>query len=229
MKSRRLIPLIAVILGVLAAIAMWHVDAIIGHGPPAPRNYMMKDGPDSRDRNAGCPGRDGGGPIWTGAGGDTVLASPDTRIRLFDSESPQPGDNHDMLVIDGLQPEDVRIVRQGAHLVICGVQAPLTITIFRQYCRGSSDGVAWNNQIEEIAFPSAGEIWLADEVLAEAPEHGNIADVARIKQDSGIRPFLQKYPDDWHVRPFSEALPSSWLSSLACRRDMISRSSGVSP
>jgi hypothetical protein len=222
-KYSRAISLMTAILGVLAAVLMWHADAIIGHGSPAPKNYMMKGGPDSRDRDAGCPGRGGGGPIWTGAGGDTVYASPDSRIRMFDSASPQTGEGHDMLVIDGLEPSDVHVVRQGPHLTICGVRAPLTITIFRQYCHGISDGVSWNNQIEEIDFPSAGEIWIADEVLASAPDHADIVDVARIEQEPVHKTLLQKYPDHWRVRPFSEALPSDGLSWLSCRRDMVPR------
>ena len=225
MQSYRSILAIVVVLAVIIALPLRFADAIIGYGPPAPDNYMMEGGPDSRDRDVLCPNIEftNGGPnwFWAGAGGDTVMVGPGGGMRLFDSASPQTGDEHDMLVIDDIRPTDVRLIRRGAHLLVCGKRVALSVTIYRQYCRGTSDGATWNNQIEEIVFPNAGEIWLADEVLDTASDRSDIAALTRIDRLQEAKIAVKKYAGSWHVRPFSDVLPSGWLSSLACRRDMV--------
>ena len=225
MQSYRSILAIVIFFAAIVALPLRFADAIIGYGPPAPDNYMMKGGPDSRDRDVLCPNIEftHGGPnhFWTGAGGDTVMVGQGGGMRLFDSASPQTGDEHDMLVIDDIQPTDVRHIRKGAHLLVCGTRVALSVTIYRQYCRGASDGVAWNNQIEEIVFPIAGEIWLADEVLDNAPDRSDIAALTRIDRLTEAKIVAKKHAGSWRVRPFSDVLPSGWLSSLACRRDMV--------
>ncbi|HEY1385489.1 MAG TPA: hypothetical protein VGF43_17830 [Dongiaceae bacterium] len=218
---------IVIVLAVVIALPLRFADAVIGYGPPAPDNYMEKGGPDSRDRGAWCPAdgfelwNKGPNYIWTGGGGDTVTVGLASGARLFDSASPQTGDQHDMLVILGIRPSDVRTVREGAHLLICGSSVPFSVAIYRQYCRGVQDGIAWNNQIEEIVFPGAAEIWLADEVIDAAPDRSDIAALTRIDESKEGKAALEKYGQYWHVRRFSDVLPSGWLSSLACRRDMV--------
>jgi len=212
---------IVIVLAVIIALPLRFADEIIGYGPPVPDSYMEKGGPDSRNRDVSCPHITfkNGGPqwIWPGAGGDTVILGRGSGVRMFDSASSQTGTDHDTIVLENVRPGDVRAMREGAHLLLCGKTIPLSITLYRQYCRGVSDGTAWNNQFEEIVFPDAAEIWLADEVLESAPDRSDIAALTRI---NGLkdRTFNLK---DWHIRPFSAVLPSGWLSSLACRRDPV--------
>ena len=231
MRSYRTVLVLVPLLSLLMAVSLRFADALIGYGPPAPDNYMLKGGPDSRYRDAWCPLDDTGfgdnrsGYIWTGAGSDTVVLQHGSATRLFDSASPQTADKHDMLMIEGVRPNEVYAVRQGAHLLICGKHVPFVVEVLRHYCHGTTDGVAWNNQVEEIVFSSAGEIWLADAILDAAPDRSDIAALTRMDGFDVGSAALQKYLGSWHVSPFSNVLPSGWLSSLACRRDMIQRAS----
>jgi hypothetical protein len=227
MQSYRSVLAIVAMLVAVIGLPLRFADAIIGYGIPAPANYMQRDGPDSRDRDAHCP-TNGAAPlnkssnyIWTGGGGDQVTVGRGSSARLFDSASPQTGDKHDMLVIGGIRPGEVRVIRDGAHLLICGTHVPFSITIYRQYCHGTGNGDAWNSQFEEIVFSSANEIWLADDVLDAAPDPSDIAALTRIDESSEGKAALEKYTRFWRVRPFSDVLPSDWLSSIACRRDMV--------
>ena len=226
MRSYRFVFAIVLIMAAIIALPLRFADAIIGYGPPAPDNYMeVGSGPDSRNRDLQCPRMKfvGGGPswFWTGAGSDTVMVGIRGGMHLFDSASPQTGSEHDMVVINGFRPSQVRVIREGAHLLVCGRNMPLSVTIYRQYCRGVSNDVAWNNQFEEIVFPDAGEIWLADELLDGAPSRSDIAALTRLDEfEEGKAAFKAHPKEDWRVRSFSDVLPSGWLSSLSCRHDL---------
>lgn len=227
MQSYRPVLALVIVVLLLVGVPLRFADALIGYGPPAADNYMREDGPDSRHRDARCAASGmrlvtpGPGSIWTGAGSDQVSVGMASSVRLFDSASDETGDEHDMLVIRDVRPSDIRTAREGAHLLICGVQVPLSVVVFRQYCHDTAEGGRWNNRIEEIVFTSASEIWIADELLDAAENPSDIASLTRIDESKEGKAALAKFSSHWRVRPFSDVLPSAWLSSLACRRDLV--------
>ena len=225
MSSYRPALIVAAILVIVVGMLLHFADDIIGYGPPPPANYLQAGGPESRDGDARCaeaaPNRNHF--FWTGAGGDWIELGLGSGTRVFDSASPQRGDEHDIVLIHGVRPSDVRMMRFGAHLLICGTRVAFALTIFRQYCGGISQGEAWNNTIEEIVYSGASEIWIADELLDAAAGRTDIAALTRIDEKPEGKVALEKFGKFWKVRRFSEVLPSGWLSSIACRRDVINQ------
>lgn len=221
---------LVVVLAVAALPTLAFVDRELGHGGPAPEDYYREMSTMGRYGGARCAGSDGvtlvrlGGRqlhhIYPGAGGDTFIAGTGTPFVTFDFDSPRTGESHDILVVAGVVPDQLDFSRQGPHLLICGRADAMEIIIARQYCHGDSAEGPWNNQYEEIVFPSVREIWLADELYDAFRAGGDLPAISRADEIDQLQASVTQAPERWIVRPFSDALPSDWFAAYACRRDL---------
>lgn len=222
--------LILLVLAVVALPTLVFVDRQLGHGGPAPEDYYREMSTMGRYGGARCEGSDGvtlarlGGQqlhyIYPGAGGDSFIAGTGTPFITFDFDSPQTGDSHDILVVAGVVPDKLDFSRQGPHLLICGRADAIEIIVARQYCHGETADGPWNNQYEEIAFPSVREIWLTDELYEEYRATGDLAAITRADEIDELKPSITQTPEKWIVHSFSDALPNDWFAAFACRRDL---------
>jgi hypothetical protein len=227
--GRAILALAVVVL--LAAVALLpRVDASYGYGAPAPEEYFHEFGPSGRYGDVACKrtdgveaarrGKDGTITAATGAGADTAVIGPGTSIRIYDYESGRTGTDHDLLVVVRINPDLITMFRYGPHLVMCGDRAPLELILLRQYCRGQTGENAWNNEFEEIVFPSAREIWFTDDLYAVWKADGDLKAVSRFDEEKEGAKLLTGDTAAWRVRSFSDALPDQWFAPWACRRDL---------
>ena len=167
-----------------------------------------------------APPARGPGYIYTGAGADILDLPNGGVVFAYDSASGSTGKDHDMLVIGGLQPTAIDLQRKGPHLLICGRAAPIELMVLRQYCRGDAPGDSWNNGFEEIVFPGAREIWIADALFAHYHSTKEFLAAIRADEIEELQIPLRRNPNSWRVRPFSDVLPSDWFAPFACRNDL---------
>jgi hypothetical protein len=230
MTLGRLCLVIGALAAVLVAALLPWIDASYGYGSAAPEEYFREFGPSGRYGDVACAasegveaarsGKKGTITAFTGAGADMAVIGPGTSIRIFDIESGWTGDNHDILVVVGVNPDLLPMHRYGPHFIICGERVPLELVVLRQYCRGQTGTDGWNNGFEEIAFSSAREIWLADDLYATWKMNGDILAVSRLDEEKEAAKLLKKDPATWRVRSFSDAMPDTWFAPWACRRDL---------
>jgi len=216
---------LAVLGAVAAGFLLLYVDDVIGSGDPPPEDYFTRVY--LQDRPPGCDGAkpvDRAGAqetdmVLTGAGSDTVTVHPDWRLEVFDTASPREPDHHDTLVLAGTNPTAVRLERSGPHLIICGNGDRIEAVLIRQYCRGGDPERPWNNEFEEIVFPNAREVWLADDLYDHLGETAEFPPTTRVAEVYGLGQDFLPAGKRWRVRPYRDVLPSAWWSSMDCRRD----------
>ncbi|HRD76002.1 MAG TPA: hypothetical protein PK264_08685 [Hyphomicrobiaceae bacterium] len=156
--------------------------------------------------------------VQPGGGGDTVQigGDGDAYVFIYDSASPLTLDDHDRLIIENAVPSALEFKRVGDHLAICNPTSGGEVVIERHYCRSArlAETDVANNEIEEIAFLAAGEIWIADVLYAEY-----------LKDRSAFPRHVARYygpgrpQDGWRVRPFSEVLPDWVRPADTCGAD----------
>lgn len=220
--------LVLLLVAVVPVLAM--IDESLGRGGPPPEDYFRTYGPSGGYADARCRQSDGvalarlgsrgPGHIFPGGGGDMVTFASGGVAYIYDSASGRTGKDHDLLVIAGLRPDDIDFVRKGPHLLFCGRSAPLEVMVLRQYCRGDSPDGPWNNEVEEIAFPSAREIWITDELYARYDAPKDLLAAIRTDEIDELKQTLTRNPESWKVHPFSDMLPGDWFASWACRHDL---------
>ena len=139
---------------------------------------------------------------------------------IFDSASPRTADTHDTIVLRQAHPSGYQFIRVGADLLICSTSYWQEILIVRHFCMDNEDKRPWNNQIEEITFSHAGEIWLADDIYDQL-ELGKIFPSAnRINKKYRLKKFAEHAAKVWRVRPFRDVLPLKWFASASCSKNL---------
>lgn len=202
------------------------VDRQLGHGGPAPEDYYREMTTMGRYGGVRCDGSSAGsgagrlGRIYPGAGGDMVISGAGAAFLTFDFDSPRTGDEHDLLVLGGLMPDQLKWSRHGPHLLICSRAEGVEMIVARQYCHGDSPEGPWNNQFEELVFPSARQIWLADDLYDEYRADGDLVAVSRADDITELKDIFLDAPEKWTVRSFGDALPRDWFAAYACRHDL---------
>ena len=221
------LPILLVLISLAAAAGLVHIDRIVGYGRPPPGDYDALW--EERGDQPSCGYSDavieelnrqfGARPtiIRPGGGDDKVFLGPGTIVNIFESASAATLDEHDILVIRGLDPRHLRITRSGPDLMICGRKWVIETVLIRQYCRNYSRSPPWNNEIEEIVFPETKESWLADALYDSLPAGTDFPDAAYRARHYEPEDDQADKPWDWTVKPFRDVLPSAWLSSIQCR------------
>lgn len=148
-----------------------------------------------------------------GGGGDTlVIQDPEDIYHfVFDSSSPVSLQSHDRVIFTGIEPRELTFSRIGDHLVICHPERKYELVIDSHYCRAKATSPADmpNSEIEELAFVSAGEIWLADTLVGEMRATG------AVYPPPGDHDYAA-HGGNWVVRPFSQALPEWNRPAVTC-------------
>lgn len=214
-----------VVFFIVSAVGFFYIDRIVGYGGPPPGDYFARWMERDEQPDCGYPdeaieglnrrmAREPFG-IQPGAGDDRVFMAAGAIVNIFDSESAATADGHDLLIMRGLYPRNLRFARSGPDLIICGRDRVIQAVVIRQYCHNNSRNPPWNNQIEEIAFPVYRETWLTDALFDGLPAGSDFPDAAYRAR----RYDIQDEEDSvrWRVKPFRDVLPDAWMSSIDCR------------
>lgn len=151
-----------------------------------------------------------------GGGGDHVVIDDPEGVYTFiyDSSSPVTLDQHDRVEFRRIGPAELRLLRVGDHLVICHDARRFELVLDSQYCRATapSEADVPNNEIEELIFVDAAEIWLSDTLFDEW-----LRDPGRFPPVGGA-PYEDKPASaQWQIRPFRSILPEAASPAKTCR------------
>lgn len=227
MNNSRKLAVRLVLVSLACVLVLTNIDEFVGYGGPPPADYdslwdeqgLQPDCGYSDETIASLNRGLGRTPtlVRPGGGEDRMTLGPGTIVNIFDSASAATVEEHDILFIRGFYPRDLKITRHGLDLMICGRKWAIQTVLIRQYCHNDSRNPPWNNRMEEIVFPEAKEVWLADELYDALPADSDFPGAAyRARlydrdEEQVYRPWI------WQVKPFRDTLPGAWLSSIQCR------------
>lgn len=155
---------------------------------------------------------------FPGEKANKVYVDAGTLDHIFDYGSPRTAEAHDQLILPAEPPSELKLTRKGSALLLCDKQR-LGVIIVRQYCINNDPSSPWNNEIEEIAFPKYGEIWLTDELYAGLANPASYAPPAELLQELRAKYSSFTIQDTWRARRFSEVLPAATDVNTDCRKD----------
>jgi len=156
--------------------------------------------------------------LFTEDGADKIYVAAGTLDHLFDYGSPRTAAEHDQLILAEEPPSELNVTRKGSALVLCDKQR-LGVVIIRQYCANADPSDPWNNEIEEIAFPKYGEVWLSDELFAGLTNPAAYAPPPELLQELRAKYSNFSIQNTWRARRFSEVFPAATDADLDCRKD----------